>query len=70
MISLRYFEGLTIREIACVLEVTESAVKNRVCRARAILRDFAQQLELEHSANVACGRYCGGGRNSLLKEVD
>jgi RNA polymerase sigma-70 factor, ECF subfamily len=37
--QLRYQDGLSIREIATVLGVTEGAVKARISRARAKLRD-------------------------------
>ena len=40
-------EGLTVRETASILGVTESAVKSRIFRARATLRDLARKTSIE-----------------------
>ena len=45
-VTLYYMEGYSVREIAGILGVTESAVKNRLSRARAILKN---ELEQENS---------------------
>lgn len=37
-VTLYYLEGYSVRETAALLEITESAVKNRLARARAKLR--------------------------------
>ena len=37
-VTLYYMEGYSVKETARILEVTESAVKNRLARARAALR--------------------------------
>lgn len=37
-VTLYYMEGYSVKETAHILEVTESAVKNRLARARAALR--------------------------------
>ena len=36
--TLYYMEGYSVKEIAALLEVTESTVKNRLSRARRKLR--------------------------------
>ncbi|MDE6970461.1 MAG: sigma-70 family RNA polymerase sigma factor [Eubacterium sp.] len=43
-VTLYYLEGYSVRETAKLLDITESAVKNRLARARAKLRE-----ELEHA---------------------
>ena len=43
-VTLYYLEGYSVRETAKLLDITESAVKNRLARARAKLR-----AELEHA---------------------
>ena len=43
-VALYYLEGYSVRETAKLLDITESAVKNRLARARAKLR-----AELEHA---------------------
>lgn len=42
-VTLYYLEGYSVKETAKILEVTESAVKNRLARARAKLRDELEQ---------------------------
>ena len=37
-VTLYYLEGYSVREIAAMTEATESAVKNRLSRARQRLR--------------------------------
>ncbi len=44
VITLRYWEGMSYREMAAVLGVTESSVRNRLYRARRFL---AEHLEVE-----------------------
>ena len=61
------FEGLTIREIAIILGVTQSAVKSRVFRARTALRDLAGRLKLQRSTDATRERLRGGKRNSSLR---
>lgn len=46
-VTLYYLEGYSVKETAKILEVTESAVKNRLARARAKLR-----AELEQTAGT------------------
>ena len=43
-ITLYYMEGYSIREVAELMETTESSVKNRLARARARLKN---ELEME-----------------------
>lgn len=38
-VTLYYMEGYSIKEIAGIMETTESAVKNRLARARSRLRE-------------------------------
>ena len=45
-VTLYYMEGYSVREIAGILGVTESAVKNRLSRAREKLKN---ELEQENS---------------------
>lgn len=42
-VTLYYLEGYSVKETAKILEVTESAVKNRLARARAKLRKELDQ---------------------------
>ena len=65
--KLRALEGLTIREIAINLGVTQSAVKSRVFRARTTLRDLAGKLKLQRSADTTRGQRRSGQRNSSLR---
>lgn len=37
-VTLYYLEGYNVREIAAMMETTESAVKNRLARARQRLK--------------------------------
>ena len=43
-VTLYYLEGYSVKETAKLLEITESAVKNRLARARAKMR-----LDLEQA---------------------
>ncbi len=45
-VTLYYMEGYSVREIAGILGVTESTIKNRLSRARARLKN---ELEQENS---------------------
>ena len=45
-------EGMTIREAAGILGVTESAVKSRVFRARTTVLDFARQTNIGHLSRL------------------
>ena len=65
--QLYTFEGLTIREIAIILGVTQSSVKSRVFRARTALRDLAGRLKLQRSTDATRERIRGGKRNSSLR---
>jgi RNA polymerase sigma-70 factor, ECF subfamily len=65
--QLRALEGLTIREIAINLGVTQSAVKSRVFRARTTLRDLAGKLKLQRSADTTRGQRRSGQRKSSLR---
>lgn len=42
-VALYYLEGYSIKETAKILDVTESAVKNRLLRAREKLRSELEQ---------------------------
>ncbi len=42
-VALYYLEGYSVKETAALLSVTESAVKNRLARARALLRGELEQ---------------------------
>lgn len=42
-VTLYYLEGYSVKETAKILDVTESAVKNRLARARAKLRSELEQ---------------------------
>ena len=42
-VTLYYLEGYSIKETAKIVDVTESAVKNRLSRARAMLRSELEQ---------------------------
>lgn len=46
-VTLYYMEGYSVRETAQILDITQSAVKNRLARARAKLRS-----ELEPAAGI------------------
>lgn len=43
MITLFYFENLSIREIAAVVKKSESTVKTTLCRARMKLKELLEQ---------------------------
>lgn len=38
-VTLYYLEGHSVKEVAQILDVTESAVKNRLLKARAVLKE-------------------------------
>ena len=38
-VTLYYLEGYSVKEVAQILDVTESAVKNRLLKARAVLKE-------------------------------
>ena len=38
-VTLYYLEGYSVKELAQILDVTESAVKNRLLKARAVLKE-------------------------------
>ena len=42
-VTLYYLEGYSVKETAALLSVTESAVKNRLARARTLLRGELEQ---------------------------
>lgn len=42
-VALYYLEGYSVKETAALLSVTESAVKNRLARARTLLRGELEQ---------------------------
>lgn len=42
-IILYYLEGYSVKETAKILDITESAVKNRLARARSRMRSELQQ---------------------------
>ena len=46
VIHLHYFEGLSVAEIAAVLQSTEGTVKSQLSRGRALLRDMLEEVEL------------------------
>ena len=51
-VTLYYMEGYSVREIAGILGVTESAVKNRLSRARAKLKnELEQENATEHAGH-------------------
>ena len=45
-VTLYYMEDFSVREIAGIMNITESAVKNRLARARAILKEELAALEV------------------------
>ena len=45
-IHLHYFEGLSVTEIAQMLNVPEGTVKSQLSRGRALLRDMLEEVEL------------------------
>ena len=46
VIHLHYFEGLSVTEIAQMLQVPEGTVKSQLSRGRALLRDLLKEVEL------------------------
>ena len=46
VIHLHYFEGLSVLEIARMLQVAEGTVKSQLSRGRALLRDMLKEVEL------------------------
>ena len=46
VIHLHYFEGLSVTEIAQMLQVAEGTVKSQLSRGRALLRDMLEEVEL------------------------
>ena len=46
VIHLHYFEGLSVAEIARMLQVAEGTVKSQLSRGRALLRDMLEEVEL------------------------
>ena len=44
-ITLYYLEGYHVKEIAKILKTTESAVKNRLARARTRMKDELKEAE-------------------------
>ena len=46
VIHLHYFEGLSVAEMAAMLEVPEGTVKSQLSRGRALLRDMLKEAEL------------------------
>ena len=46
VIHLHYFEGLSVAEIARMLQVPEGTVKSQLSRGRALLRDMLEEVEL------------------------
>ena len=45
-IHLHYFEGLSVAEMAQMLDVPEGTVKSQLSRGRALLRDMLEEVEL------------------------
>ena len=46
VIHLHYFEGLSVMEIARMLQVAEGTVKSQLSRGRALLREMLEEVEL------------------------
>ena len=46
VIHLHYFEGLSVAEMAAMLDVPEGTVKSQLSRGRALLRDMLKEVEL------------------------
>ena len=46
VIHLHYFEGLSVAEMAEMLQVPEGTVKSQLSRGRALLRDMLEEVEL------------------------
>ena len=45
-IHLHYFEGLSVSEIAQMLQAAEGTVKSQLSRGRALLRELLEEVEL------------------------
>lgn len=45
VITLFYYEGYSIKEIAAILGITQGAVKSRLCRARNQLKLLLKEME-------------------------
>ena len=45
-IHLHYFEGLSVAEMAQMLDVPEGTVKSQLSRGRALLRDMLKEVEI------------------------
>lgn len=59
VVELHYWEGMTVREIAEVVEVAPGTVKSRLSRARGMLERKIEQLAAQ-----------GGGTNSTMLDED
>ena len=46
VIHLHYFEGLSVQEIARMLQAAEGTVKSQLSRGRALLRDMLKEVQL------------------------
>ena len=46
VIHLHYFEGLSVQEIARMLQVAEGTVKSQLSRGRTLLREMLEEVEL------------------------
>ena len=46
VIHLHYFEGLSVAEMAQMLQVAEGTVKSQLSRGRALLREMLKEVEL------------------------
>ena len=46
VIHLHYFEGLSVAEMARMLQVPEGTVKSQLSRGRALLRELLEEVEL------------------------
>ena len=46
VIHLHYFEGLSVAEMAQMLQVPEGTVKSQLSRGRALLRELLKEVEL------------------------
>lgn len=57
-VTLYYLEGYSVKEVASLLEVTESAVKNRLSRARMRLRRILEGEQDFSGAGKTAGRSC------------
>jgi DNA-directed RNA polymerase specialized sigma24 family protein len=47
-LALRHLEGLSVSEVAAVLETTEAAVKSRHFRALCRVRELLDVSDMEH----------------------